>query len=124
MPAAPNLDLPLPDGVLIRLDASPIEEFLAQMDEFLTHFKQARKKWKGNPGRAFSYLHYALLALDAIIEKHNPRLSLKQRERLCEELFDEVRDRAASAGADSSTGYRASLKRIARDGQLKRRVIV
>jgi hypothetical protein len=116
---------PLPDGgVDVTLYPSPVEEFLDKIDGFLARLKQARDKWNSKTGRAFSYLRYALLLLDAMIEKHNPRLSLQRREKLCEELFDEVRERAAGAGAESSTGYRDLLKRIAQARRSKRRLIV
>jgi hypothetical protein len=114
--------VPLLDGgVDVTLYPSPIEEFISQTDKFLADLKQARDKWNAKTGRAFSYLRHALLILDVIIERHNAKLSLQRWEKLCAELFDEVRERAAGAGTDSSTGYRDLLKRIAHEKRSRRK---
>ena len=103
------------DQTLITMSASPIEEFLAQMHELSTALVQARKRMGSNRGTPVTYLHYALVILNNVIERHNPQLPLRQRERLCEELFDEVRARQPKGrGADVPAGYRAMLKRIAK----------
>lgn len=102
----------LPDGSIeITFESTPIEVFRDQMDQFSEQLRHAQVKTRGRSGQRVGYLTYAVRLLVGLIEDRNPSLPLKHREKLCESLFDEVRERA-NAG-ELPGGYRTLLKRVA-----------
>jgi hypothetical protein len=106
-----------PDGSIeVTFEPTAIELFQQQLRQLVAQLRQSAERTKGKSGQRISYLHYAVRVLVALIEEHNPTLRLAERERLCEELFDEVRQHAMHGRSDEDelpSGYRTLLKRVA-----------
>jgi hypothetical protein len=110
----------LPDGSIeLELGPNPNDTLVQAVDMLLERLN-AIEIPHGASGRKTSFWHHAVRRLDRLVEHYNPALTHGQRNDLCHQLFDPVRERhghrsrSRDRDADEMPRYQDILARTKR----------